>query len=122
MSSTENQGLSDRIRNTDPVRSDLLTCPLCFDILWKPIACEKCKKSFCSTCIRKALATNQNKCPYRCDFKEDKCERAIITLLSELKIACCYHPNGCDEVLSIQEIYFQIHNIIFFQRLFHMKH
>lgn len=117
--SQSSSSLSDRIENAHPGQTNLLECPICKDILWKPVACQSCETPFCVLCIKRWLFSN-SKCPCGCEqFIERKCPRSINILLSDLQIACCYKPNGCNQVLLIQRIYFQVHSLISFQRLFH---
>ncbi|CAD8077259.1 unnamed protein product [Paramecium sonneborni] len=100
------------------VNIDLLQCPICFNILWKPIACgqDRCFSSFCQFCIeswlnqKNAQSTleeeegtfaNENNCP--------KCKRVFIkteiplvkVLLSQIELKCVHQD--CIQVIPYEE-------------------
>ena len=97
MTSLEQTGISsDRVVNPSGVNIDLLECLICRDLLWKPVACQRCETPFCSACINRWLANNPNKCPNRCvPYTERKCPSFIAKLLAELQITCYYQSKGC---------------------------
>lgn len=101
MTSTEQKGLyPERVRGSSSVNIDYLECPICRDLLWKPIACQTCETPFCSACINQWLVSNPTKCPNRCEtYTERKCPPFIAKLLAQLQIACFYESNGCDQVI-----------------------
>jgi hypothetical protein len=100
MTSTNEKGLSaDRIQNSATVKMNYVQCPICHNILWNPIACQMCEKSYCSTCLRKWFNAQPGKCPNRCQkFVERKCLGIMVQLLAEIQLACIYKPTGCCEV------------------------
>ncbi|CAF1530673.1 unnamed protein product [Adineta ricciae] len=66
---------TDRIDGN--VDDDIITCPICMNIIWKPVTCRP------------------NTCPFRCQFQERKPSPILMKLLSKLKLTCQYKPNGC---------------------------
>ena len=123
MTSTEQRGIpSERIRGSASTNIDALTCIICHDVLWKPVACQTCETPFCSPCINQWLANNPNRCPNRCEgYRERKCPPFIAKLLAQLQIVCFYQNNGCEQVFTKlqntdQDFYFHV------QRSYHMKH
>ncbi|CAD8077982.1 unnamed protein product [Paramecium sonneborni] len=100
------------------VNIDLLQCPICFNILWKPIACgqDRCFSSFCQFCIEAWLNqknvqstfdeeeetfANENNCP--------KCKRVFIkteiplvkVLLFQIELKCIH--SDCTQVIPYVE-------------------
>ncbi|CAF4263521.1 unnamed protein product, partial [Rotaria sordida] len=66
MTSMEQQSIScDRVCSPSSVNVNFLECPICHDLLWKPVACQTCETAFCSACIGQWLANNPEKCPNR---------------------------------------------------------
>jgi hypothetical protein len=102
MTSKQQQGLPfERIRGPSEVNVDHLECPICQEVLWKPVACQTCETPFCLACINRWLADNPNKCPIRCEtYTERKCPPFIIKLLAQLQISCFYQSKGCEQVIT----------------------
>lgn len=102
MTSTQSTGISsDRVRGPPSVNIDHLTCSICLDVLWKPVACQSCETPFYSTCINRSLTNNPAKCPNQCEpCTERKCPPFIAKLLAELQIACIYQSRGCQQVVK----------------------
>ncbi|CAF3577265.1 unnamed protein product [Rotaria sp. Silwood1] len=72
-------------------------CPICYYILWKPIACGSCKNLLCRKCSDK----NSNLCPFcRVTFQEQSPESNILSLLYNLRIRCYNSSNGCTDIVS----------------------
>ena len=101
MTSRQDNGLfSTRIRSASSANTTHLECPICHDLLWKPVACQTCEKPFCFTCIGKWLSNNPNQCPNRCaTYVERKCPPLCASLLAELQINCFYQSKGCQQVI-----------------------
>jgi hypothetical protein len=93
---------TDRVHG--PVDDDILSCPICRNILWKPIACKTCENSFCLKCIRLWLKEKPNSCPFKCQFQERKPPPILIKLLSKLKLNCQYQPNGCSVLIPYEAL------------------
>ncbi|CAF3161654.1 unnamed protein product [Rotaria socialis] len=106
MASKEHKGIcSDRVRGSSAVNVDLLECPICHDLLWIPITCQRCETSFCSACINRWVAANPGKCPNRCKiYIERKCPSFIVKLLGQLQIACYYQSKGCEQVIPYEAL------------------
>ena len=85
-----------------------LICPICQNILWKPVTCSQCENSFCGGCIRTWLGTNTragNKpCPFNCEYRERRPPPILSNLLSKLQVSCAYTPNGCQTLLPYDGI------------------
>jgi len=116
------EGLStDRVQDSVGIDFDDISCSICRDILWKPVACQSCDTPFCSACIARWLETNPRKCPLRCaKYTEKACNRFVNKQLAKLQITCIYQSSGCQEVghTKVKTILF----LSFYYRLFHMKH
>ena len=41
---------------------DIITCPICFNVIKEHLMCPKCKKLFCKNCLKQAYENN-NFCP-----------------------------------------------------------
>jgi len=92
----------DRINNE--FDEDLILCPICTNILWKPIACKTCENSFCLKCIRLWLNEKPNQCPFNCHFQERKCPGILLKLLSKLKLNCENKINGCNILIPYEAL------------------
>jgi len=101
MTSTQQQDfVSNRIPRLSGVTVDLLKCPICYDLLRKPVACQSCETPFCSVCIEQWLVDNPEKCPNRCEaFIQRKCPPFIAKLLSQIEFTCSYQSKGCQQVI-----------------------
>jgi hypothetical protein len=101
MTTKEGKGLSStRVQGLTSVNTTHLECPICHDLLWKPVACQTCEKPFCSPCITKWLSKHLNQCPNQCPtYVERKCPPLYATLLAELQVRCFYQSKGCEQVI-----------------------
>ncbi len=81
---------------------DLIICPICTNIYWKPIACKTCENSFCLNCIRLWLNEKSNQCPFSCHFQERKAPGILLKLLSKLKLTCENKSIGCDLIIHYE--------------------
>ena len=77
------------------VDDEFILCPICANILWKPIACKTCENAFCLKCIRLWLNEKPNTCPFNCRFQERKPPAILMKLLSKLRLNCRHQVNGC---------------------------
>ncbi|CAF0755332.1 unnamed protein product [Didymodactylos carnosus] len=93
---------TDRLNGEADV--DLVLCPICQNILSKPIACKTCENSFCSKCIRLWLIKKPNMCPYNCRFEARKCPAILVTLLSKLKLDCRHKSQGCAAAIPYEAL------------------
>ncbi len=83
---------------------DFISCPICTNIYWKPIACQTCENSFCLNCIRIWLNDKPNQCPFNCYFKERKSPGILLKLLSKLKLTCENQSIGCDCIIPYEAL------------------
>ena len=83
---------------------DLILCPICTNILWKPVACKTCENSFCVNCIRLWLNEKPNQCPFNCRFQERKPPGILLKLLAKLNLDCVNKSNGCEMVISYEAL------------------
>lgn len=84
--------------------ADYISCPICSNVLWKPIACQTCENTFCKKCIRLWLKDNPNKCPFQCRFQERKPPPILLKILSKIQLACRNKTNGCPSVCSYEAL------------------
>ncbi|CAF0905288.1 unnamed protein product [Adineta ricciae] len=126
MISTKNAISSDRLTNLKD-QIDLVLCPICGDVLWKPVTCSSCENSFCSFCIDKWLFEQQKeiipnldnethldystkslsltRCPFNCSpYIQRNCPSLLRIILSKLNIECRNKINGCREILSYEQL------------------
>lgn len=101
MTSKQGNGLSStRVQGLSLVNTTHLECPICHELLWKPVACHTCEKPFCSACICQWLSNHPNQCPNQCPtYVERKCPPLCASLLAELQISCFYLSQGCEQVI-----------------------
>ena len=118
----ENTLFSDRVQDLPRIDLHDIQCPICHNILWKPVACQSCETPFCSMCIDTWLKSNPNKCPIRCqNFNKRSCPRFLAQQLAKIQIACIHQLNGCNEVVCSSVIAIHISSM-FHSRLFHTMH
>jgi hypothetical protein len=101
MTSKQRKGLpSNRVCGPAGVNILDLECPICHDLLWKPVACQTCETPFCLACIHQWHNGNSN-CPNGCKvYIERKCPPFVAKLLAQLQISCFYQSKGCEEVIK----------------------
>ena len=83
---------------------DFVVCPICTNILWKPVACQTCENSFCVNCIRLWLKEQPNKCPFSCRFQERKPTGILLKLLSKLNLDCENKSQGCTMIIPYEAL------------------
>jgi hypothetical protein len=112
--------ISERVTNLNIEHTDLVHCPVCGYILWKPVTCSSCKNSFCFQCIQKWLFKQQEqiiendneiksltliRCPFNCSpYKQRKCLPLLILILSKLTIECQNKLYGCQQILLYEQL------------------
>ena len=79
-------------------------CPVCFNLLWKPVECQNCRKIFCKRCSDKCLKEKPGVCPFGKQYREDKCSPILHSILCKFKITCENMHNGCDGVLLYESL------------------
>lgn len=124
---SSNSIITERVTNLNLEHSDLVHCPICHNILWKPVTCNSCENSFCFQCIEKWLFEQQEqiiecihnenendyitkclsltRCPFNCSpFQQRKCPPLLISILSKLKIQCRNKYSGCQQILCYEQL------------------
>ena len=82
----------------------ILKCKLCLNILLNPYDCSKCGNTFCYSCINKLKQSNK-KCPFGCtEYEITPSSFAIKKFLNQLKFSCLNKENGCNEIISYNNI------------------
>jgi hypothetical protein len=109
--------------------SDLINCPVCGYILWKPVTCSLCENSFCFQCIQIWIFEQQEqiieyiynenenendyltkslsliRCPFNCSpYKQRKCPPLLSSILSKLTIECRNKVYGCQQILFYEQL------------------
>ena len=79
---------------------DLITCPICLNILLSPVQCNICNKCFCKLCIDN-YNDSKNKCPFRCQFPHYLENKYVNNVLSILKFKC---KNGCNQIINYDDL------------------
>ena len=104
---TELNGISiSRVIDLDKYENllPILKCKLCLNILLNPYDCSKCGNSFCFSCINK-LKESDKKCPFGCtDYEIMPSSFAIKKFLNQLHFSCLNKENGCNEIISYNNI------------------
>ena len=81
--------------------NDLITCPICLNLLISPLQCNKCNKCFCKGCIKDYEKKNNYVCPFKCENPEYNPNKFVNNVLSILKFKC---KNGCDKIIKYDEL------------------
>ena len=82
----------------------ILKCKICLNILLNPYDCSKCGNTFCYSCINKLKESN-TKCPFGCtDYEIMPSSFAIKKFLNQLHFSCTNKENGCNEIISYNNI------------------
>jgi hypothetical protein len=79
---------------------DLLTCPICHNILISPVQCDKCNKCFCKRCIHD-YKDSKTKCPFKCENPTYTENKFVKNVLSILKFKC---KNKCGEIINYEDL------------------
>ena len=87
-------------KNETANMKDLLTCPICLNILMFPVQCNKCNKCFCKMCIDN-YANSKSICPFRCDNPLYNPNKFVENVLAILQFKC---KNGCDKIIKYEEL------------------
>ncbi|CAF3686518.1 unnamed protein product [Adineta steineri] len=116
-----------RVTNLNLCHGDLVHCPVCDHILWKPVTCTSCENSFCFQCIQIWLFEQQEqiiecldnedendylaksfsltRCPFNCSpYIQRKCPSLLISILSKLTIECRNKIYGCEKILFYEQL------------------
>lgn len=88
---------SHEIRVSDEKILKTFSCPICLELVWDPIFCNKCGKPSCKACI-KSYYQNKNQQGYPCVFKcggtgYRKITNAEKEYIDYIKLKCRH--NGC---------------------------
>ena len=81
--------------------NDLITCPICLNLLISPLQCNQCNKCFCKGCIKDYEKKNNYVCPFKCENPEYNPNKFVNNVLSILKFKC---KNGCDKIIKYDEL------------------
>ena len=79
---------------------DLLTCPICLNILISPVQCNKCNKCFCKICINNCK-NSKTVCPFRCENPTYSDNKFVKNVLAILKFKC---KNGCKTIIDYEDL------------------
>ncbi|GAU94649.1 hypothetical protein RvY_06382 [Ramazzottius varieornatus] len=91
----------------DTVDHELVICPICLDVLDKPLELRGCQHVFCTLCLREAFVSGERVCPLdrtQVTVKPTRPNRARQIVLDRLRIKCQFWNSGCREVLSVEQI------------------
>ena len=78
----------------DPILKDL-ECPICLNLIWDPIECNDCGKTFCKICLEKTKETKDS-CPTcRKNPFQGRISKSLRTFFNKIKINCIF--KGCKE-------------------------
>ena len=88
--------IKDVIYNTF---KELITCPLCFNILIDQMMCMKCQNVYCKKCIDQ-WKEKDNKCLNRCENPNYQRSLGKKDILSKLKFKCL----NCENEIEYEKI------------------
>lgn len=88
--------IKDVIYNTF---KELITYPLCFNILIDQMMCMKCQNVYCKKCIDQ-WKEKDNKCPNRCENPNYQRSLGKKDILSKLKFKCL----NCENEIEYEKI------------------
>ena len=90
---------TDRVCGPQGVNLRSLECPICFDLLWKPLVCRECETPFCGACWQRWNYSSPHRCPMRCEESALRaCLGFILHELARVQISCIYRPVNSSEV------------------------
>jgi len=84
-----------------------MTCPICINLVWKPVHCSECTNLVCSQCMEQWLTKSKN-CPL-CNkvFKSNPVVNLVKSALSKIKSKCYFSSElnqsmneGCDKLIG----------------------
>ena len=81
------------------VFQDLISCPICSNILINPLMCMNCQNVYCKKCIDE-WSKKDNKCPNRCENPNFKKSIEKNNILSKLKFKC----NKCEKEILYDDV------------------
>ncbi|CAF0882094.1 unnamed protein product [Didymodactylos carnosus] len=91
----------ERVQETVP---PALLCPICYNLVWKPVECYNCRRIFCTKCIDEAVRVNPGTCPCCRNYRKESCSPIIYSVLCGLHIQCYFASNGCSQILSYEQL------------------
>jgi len=80
-----------------------LTCSICLNILYDPIACKGCDNMFCSNCILE-WKKYSNQCPNLCIYEPKSILFPVTNMLGKIKIKCLNYKKGCHSTFSYKDL------------------
>lgn len=92
LSGNKNGILDDYIQTNDKNCQEIFTCPICQCLVWDPVCCISCDKSFCRSC--RFQYGEKKRCPFKCDtYNLREITRNEKDYLNKISIRCT--NNGC---------------------------
>ena len=96
-----------RVVNKPQDELDDLCCSICQEIFDEPVVTKDCGHTYCKDCINEWLLLS-NTCPLdRKPLSSDQLitgQPELVNTLKELTVKCVNYGNGCDSVLTIEEM------------------
>ena len=99
----------DRNRLVDISEQELeeFTCGICREIFIKPTVTKCCRQTYCLDCIQLWLSSH-NTCPNDRSLLRSSdlmpAPRIVTNLLNNLKVKCDFQMNGCESIVSLDEL------------------
>ena len=79
-----------------------MLCKVCADILWKPMDCTGCNKTFCQDCSEQK--ENESPCPFGCIKGIKPSTKRMKHLLAKFQFKCKNFERGCGRILEHQDL------------------
>lgn len=94
-----------------------LECPICLNLAWNPVECNRCGNIFCQFCINEMINRRENKCP-TCRTTTPFIFRKAIAIkkfFNEIRIKCPYKnckkcPQYSDYVSHLEKCDFRLYH------------
>ncbi|CAF1246598.1 unnamed protein product [Adineta ricciae] len=82
-------------RVSHSLQDEELICAVCKGILWQPVRCGNCQRSFCDQCLQTRISKKEPCGNTSLPCVAQNCPETITEKLSQLRIPCRYKQYGC---------------------------
>lgn len=95
----------DILSKIDESYLDIITCPICQNLVWDIVDCDQCGNLFCRNCIKDATTKVGDSCPIcrKSPFQSTEC-KALKKIFANIKLKCPNKP--CQESIEYSDYLF----------------
>ena len=92
----------DILSKIDESYLDIITCPICQNLVWDIVDCDQCGNLFCRNCIKDATTKVGDSCPIcrKSPFQSTEC-KALKKIFANIKLKCPNKP--CQESIEYSD-------------------